>query len=285
MKAGFWMAPDGADETMTILPVGGDDLGPALGKRPVSFLATAGAEELIARCPRAAALLPEVTAALRRQTAAGQGILFDLTDLSDEERDLIGQTMGEGEVSGVVALPEGVVAQVQESVLAGLWRIRFNDAEGVLIGDYLEVGGIPEVVKRAVLLTGTDLDPGEPPAGAMNVMPVLAEIRERMLAHRPGQECHIISFSLFPMSPADMDYLQERLGHGPIQLVSRGYGSCRIVSTLARHVWSVQFFNAMGTVILDTLEIGDVPAAACAADEDFADSAERLKEISEAYFA
>jgi hydrogenase-1 operon protein HyaF len=40
----------------------------------------------------------------------------------------------------------------------------------------------------------------------------------------------------------------------------------------------------MDTPILDTLEIGDVPAAVCAANEDFVDSAERLGEIIEAYF-
>jgi hydrogenase-1 operon protein HyaF len=285
MKAGFWVSPEGADEAMTIMPVGGADLSPALGSRPVSFLATAGAEDLIARCPRAAALLPRLADTLEHQTAGAASVLFDLTEMSDDERELIGQTLGEGEVGGVVALPGGAVAQIQESVLAGLWRVRFADAEGRQIGDYLEVGAIPEAVRRAMLVSGTDIDPGVAPAGAMNVMPLIAEIRERMMAHRPGDPSHTISFTLLPMSPEDMDHLQERLGHGPVKLVSRGYGSCRIQATAARNVWSVQFFNAMGTVILDTLEIGDVPAAACAADEDLQDSAERLREIAEAYFA
>jgi hydrogenase-1 operon protein HyaF len=40
----------------------------------------------------------------------------------------------------------------------------------------------------------------------------------------------------------------------------------------------------MDTIILDTLEVGDVPVSLCAADEDFQDSAERLGEILEAYF-
>jgi hydrogenase-1 operon protein HyaF len=82
-----------------------------------------------------------------------------------------------------------------------------------------------------------------------------------------------------------MAFLQQVLGDGPVQLVSRGYGHCKVTATGARNVWSVQFFNAMSTIILDTLEIGDAPAAARAADEDFHDSAERLREIHEAYFA
>jgi hydrogenase-1 operon protein HyaF len=49
-------------------------------------------------------------------------------------------------------------------------------------------------------------------------------------------------------------------------------------------VWSVQFFNTMDTILLDTVEIGDVPIVACAAEEDFRDSAERLREIEDAYF-
>jgi hydrogenase-1 operon protein HyaF len=57
-----------------------------------------------------------------------------------------------------------------------------------------------------------------------------------------------------------------------------------VLATGLRDVWSVQFRNAMDTTILDTLEIGDVPAAARAANEDFQDSAERLGEIIEAYF-
>ena len=93
----------------------------------------------------------------------------------------------------------------------------------------------------------------------MNVMPVLAEIRERMATHREGHASHVINFTLLPMSDADIDHFCATLGNGPIQLFSRGYGSCRVLATGARNVWSVQFLNAMDTPILDTLEIGDVP--------------------------
>lgn len=41
----------------------------------------------------------------------------------------------------------------------------------------------------------------------------------------------------------------------------------------------MQFFNAAGALILDTLEVGDVPVALGAADEDFEDSAQRLAEL------
>ena len=46
-----------------------------------------------------------------------------------------------------------------------------------------------------------------------------------------------------------------------------------------RDVWRVQYFNSMQTLILDTLEVVDVPEVALAAPEDLADSKERLGEL------
>ncbi|HEY8063342.1 MAG TPA: hydrogenase expression/formation C-terminal domain-containing protein [Methylosinus sp.] len=283
MKAGFWIAPDGSDDAMTVMPIGYD--AEAEAKRSViAFLATASGEQAVAECPRTAALLPQLADALQAQRADAPGRLFDITDYEEKERALIGQVLGEGEVSGVAVLPDGVTAQIREASMAGLWRVRFGDAEGRLTADYLEIASIPHVVERAATVTAERIAIGAEPEGAMNVMPMLAEIDARMRGREPGDPSHVINFSLLPVSEIDMEHLQQTLGNGPVQLISRGYGSAKITATGARNVWSVQFFNAMGTIILDTLEIGDTPAAACAADEDFHDSAERLREIHEAYF-
>jgi hydrogenase-1 operon protein HyaF len=284
MKAGFWVAPEGAEDAMTIMPLDLDapESGPASGAVP--FLATASGEALARRCARAAELLPQIAAALERQTASAPGRLFDLTDLGAEDRELIAQVLGQGEVFGLVALPDGIIAQIQEATMAGLWRVRFQNADGALVADYLETASIPEIVKRAAIVNMRDVEVGTPPSGAMNVMPVLVEIAERSAAHEPGAPSHIINFSLLPMSPDDMAHLQAQLGAGAVRLSSRGYGTSRVLSTAVRNVWSVQYLNSMETVILDTLEIGDPPAAICAADEDFRDSAERLREIYDAYF-
>lgn len=284
MKAGFWVAPEGAEDAMTIMPL---DLALDSGRSAsgaVSFLATASGEALARRCARAAALLPAIAGALENQTANAPGRLFDLTDFGAEDRELIEQVLGEGEVSGVVALPDGLIAQIQEATMAGLWRVRFQNADGALVADYLETASVPEIVRRGAVVNARDVEIGTPPAGAMNVMPVLAEIAERAAAHRPGAPTHTINFSLLPMTAEDMAFLQRQLGAGPVRLLSRGYGACRVLATAVRHVWSVQYLNAMDAIILDTLEIGDPPVAVCAADEDFRNSAERLREIHEAYF-
>lgn len=290
MRVGFWSEPEGEDVQMTVMPVGHDGgtgrHGGLTGAGAISALASLDGAELARQCPGAAALLPQMAAALAAQRADTPTTIFPLDQLSEPERRLIGDVLGEGEVSGLVALPDGQTAQIQESVLAGLWRIRIGSDGGGPTLDYAEVGAIPELARRAAHdFTAPDLTVAGAPDGAMNVMPLLAEIRERMSAHRPGAGAHVVNFTLLPMSPADMAFLQTTLGNGPVQLFSRGYGTCRVLATGARHVWSVQFTNAMDTVILDTLEIGDVPAVACAADEDFQDSAERLNEILEAYFS
>jgi hydrogenase-1 operon protein HyaF len=48
-------------------------------------------------------------------------------------------------------------------------------------------------------------------------------------------------------------------------------------------VWWVKYYNSEDALILNSIEIVDVPEVACAAVEDLADSAERLAEILEVY--
>lgn len=286
MKAGFWDAPEGAAQPVNVFPIGEESLDAAkvslTAAGALAKLATLDSAELAKSCPNAVALLSRIADAIEGQKSDAPTQLFRLANLNDLESKLVADVLGEGEVAGVVALPDGSLAQIQESVLAGIWRVRL---ETDATSEYLEIGAIPEIVRRAAAdLTSADFEIGQVPEGAMNVLPVLAEIRERAQAWRPGIRSQIINFTLLPMSPVDMSFLQDTIRNGPIQLVSRGYGTCRVLSTGIRNVWSVQFFNAMDTIILDTLEVGGVPAVALAADEDFEDSAERLREIIEAYF-
>jgi hydrogenase-1 operon protein HyaF len=286
MKVGFWDAPEGAEQPVSVFPIGEESLNASSGSLTaagaLARLATLDSVELAKSCPNAVVLLSKVADAIAAQKADAPSQLFRLGNLNDLESKLVADVLGEGEVAGVVALPDGSLAQIQESVLAGIWRVRL---ETDATSEYLEIGAVPEIVRRAAAdLTAVDFEIGEVPEGAMNVLPVLAEIRERALAWRPGIRSQIINFTLLPMSPVDMSFLQDTIRNGPIQLVSRGYGTCRVLSTGIRNVWSVQFFNAMDTIILDTLEVGGVPTVALAADEDFEDSAERLQEIIEAYF-
>jgi hydrogenase-1 operon protein HyaF len=93
----------------------------------------------------------------------------------------------------------------------------------------------------------------------------------------------VVNFTLLPLSESDVEVLTATLGQIPLSIRSEGYGNCLIYATGLRHVWAVQYTNSMGKIILDTLEVGAIPASACAAREDFEDSAVRLGEMLEAY--
>jgi len=86
-----------------------------------------------------------------------------------------------------------------------------------------------------------------------------------------------------PCTDEDMEYLVATLGSGPAVILSRGYGNCRITSTGTRNIWWVQYFNSQDTLILNSLEVSQVPEVACAASEDIEDSKNRLDEILEVY--
>ena len=182
MKAGFWVAPESENAAVAVTPIEPALLSPKRDR----FLGTPAADDLIRRCAGAAAVLPELAEALAAQKAGRRGRLFDITEFGEDDRRLISEVLGEGEVGGVALLPGGVTAQIEELTFAGLWRVRFTDAEGLLVGDYLEVGAIPEAVREAMQSAAPEILIGAPPEGAMNVMPVLAEIRERMAAHAPA---------------------------------------------------------------------------------------------------
>ncbi|MFA5121982.1 hydrogenase expression/formation protein [Zavarzinia sp.] len=205
---------------------------------------------------------------------------LSLDRLNEADRALIDEALGEGEVSAVVAL-EGERIEIQEATLAGVWRLR-RHLSGGKREESVEVGAFPRAaVERA--FPASDLDiaarAAVPPAGVMNAAPVLFELQERARGYRPGDAPHVVNLSLLPLSPEDGAFLAEVLGQGATTILSRGYGNCRITSTNLPHVWWVRFYNSTDMLILDTLEVTDVPQVACAAAEDIADSAVRLADI------
>ncbi|MEW5738960.1 MAG: hydrogenase expression/formation C-terminal domain-containing protein [Myxococcota bacterium] len=221
-------------------------------------------------------LLEACVTALRRAAATGEGFLVPLEGLPAEASRFLDETLSTGEVSLTVAGRHRY--EVTESTLPGLWRVTTRDGERVL-SRHLEVGDVPRVVRAAAeTATKKELSIGRPPEGAMNVLPVLAELRHRSQQWRPGQPNHVMSFTLLPMNEVDVAYLEQQAGHGPVRGESKGFSRCAVELTAIRHVWSVKHFNAMDRLILDTLEVGDVPQALLAAPEDFEDSAARLSD-------
>ncbi len=211
-------------------------------------------------------------------------VQLDLDVMDGENRELVDRVLGEGEVSVIFA--GEVKAHIQESVLAGVWRIRYLDGDERLLADTIEVAAIPHLVTESTFARAAPVAAAEThsiPDGVRNAPPLLAEINDRLAAYRVGDDAHVINLTLLPQTEQDLAFLAERLGQVRVSILSRGYGNCRIVSTGTRFVWWVQCFNSRDKNVLNSLEITQVPSVACAAQEDIRDSAERLGPILEAH--
>ena len=205
------------------------------------------------------------------------GATLNLRDLDATMRDVINQSMGFGEVSAFTTAPEHW--RVQETAFSGIWRVLKVADDGAMVVDRLETGDIPAPLTDTMLLTATaDLVPPEYPTGCMNAQALVEEIRMQAAGWKSGDAAHVINLTLLPVSDADLDTLYGWLGHREVSILSRGYGNCRITSTRLKNVWWVQYFNSMDALILNSIEVIGMPEVALAADEDFTDSVERLRE-------
>jgi len=210
--------------------------------------------------------------------------IADISALDAPNRELVNQILGEGEVS--LSYRDGVRVIMQESVLAGIWRTFYLNADGGIARDLIEVCDVPVLARRPPRPDGSEQlvrKPGD--AAVMNAPAILTELAEQLHRWRPGAAAHVVNLTLLPLSEADLQFLEDTLGQGPVHTLSRGYGDCQIDSTAWPGIWRVRFTNSMGTLILDTLEVTDIPAVACAAREDLLDSAQRFRELLEPYWA
>jgi hydrogenase-1 operon protein HyaF len=208
----------------------------------------------------------------------GQAPALDLVGLAPDALRVLNETLGEGEVAAIVEGEPQI--RIQESVFTGVWREQHVDPDGTLRHDYLLAAPIPAVVaalareRAAPTLRTLPL-----PAGAMNVPALIHELQEAMDRSGPEVPAHVINLTLLPLSPEDSAHLDQVLDGGAVVILSRGFGNCRISSTAARHVWRVQYFNNMQTLILNTVEVVEIPEAAIAAREDLVESRQRLAEL------
>lgn len=207
----------------------------------------------------------------------------DLNDVDAAAVEILNQVLGEGEVRIRITAQFNGTREVraQETVFAGIWRERHYDAAGNVQHDYLLAAPAPPIVLEAAQRGAAASLPVEIalPDGVMNGPALLTEIREHLRGWRPGQPAHVINLTLLPVSPEDHALLTSVLPVGPVAMISQGFGNCRITSTGVRHVWRVQYFNGMQTLILNTIEVVDLPEVAQAAAIDLADSRERLQEL------
>lgn len=230
--------------------------------------------EVLAAAPGARQVLGEILAHLRRRQAGEVTPILDLRGHSEADRRLLDQLLGEGEVSARIGGGAGV--RLQESIFAGVWRV-FGVGR-----DHIEVAPAPALLGHAARIdavTDALVPPATLPDGVMNAPAILTELQDRTAHWRPGSATHVINLSLLPLSEQDVPFLDACLGEGAVVVLARGYGNCRISNTRVPNCWRVRYFNSQDALILDTIEVTELPEVVLAAPEDLADSLERFEDV------
>ena len=238
-------------------------------------------EEIAGRAAAREALV-QVLALLDQAADGAAGGQVSLLALPAEDRQLINQVMGEGEASAIVREESSPLeVRIQESVFAGVWRL-MTFSDGALVDDVVEVGPVPALL-RVVAEEDAEREYrpwlGPLPPNVQNAPLLVDEVRDQVARWQPGHTSHVVNLTLLPVTPEDIGFLDHQLGTGRVLLLSRGYGNCRISNTRLPNCWRVVYYNSMDKVILNTVEVVDMPEVAMAAPEDLRDSHERLSDV------
>ncbi len=214
---------------------------------------------------------------------------MSLLHLSPTDITMINRVLGEGEVSATISSEltdetdnqaDAVTRiEIQETMLIGIWRIIARKGQQTVY-DTLEVNAIPALIKQiAEQDTQCEYQPAPIPDALYNVPPIVHEVQNYSQTWRVGAPIHVVNLTLLPVSDIDIAYIDNQLGTGRITVLSRGYGNCRITNTLLPNVWRLVYYNSMDKVILNSIEVSDIPEVACASLEDLTDTHERLIEV------
>lgn len=229
--------------------------------------------------------LREALVQLGHAIQSGENRSVSLNGLPQADLKLINTVLGEGEVSALVGSAGDASTQlrVQESVFAGVWRV-VQTVGGLMVSDTIELGYVPQALKDAARQDIWDSVPrwqGPLPLNVQNAPLLLSEIEDQWTQWKPGQSAYVVNLTLLPMSVEDIGFMDHHLGTGRVLILSRGYGNCRITNTCMPNTWRVVYYNSQDLVILNTVEVTELPDVAQAAREDLEDSCERLKEVLE----
>ena len=241
--------------------------------------------EEVASLVLACAALRESLVQLGHALNEGGNRSVSLNGLPEADLKLINTVLGEGEVSALVTTQgdDSTELRVQESVFAGVWRV-VQTANGRVVSDTIELGYVPQALKdtaRQDVQASMPRWQGPLPPNVQNAPLLLSEIEDQWKLWKPGQSAYVVNLTLLPMSVEDIGFMDHHLGTGRVLILSRGYGNCRITNTCMPNTWRVVYYNSQDLVILNTVEVTELPDVAQAAREDLEDSYERLKEVLE----
>lgn len=118
--------------------------------------------------------------------------------------------------------------------------------------------------------------PGEPGLTG-NAPPLLRELVELVRRLLDTGETSAIDLSALPLTPADLDWLREKLGEGEIAATLQANGESTLAETACPGVWWVTHRNEQGAVTSQFIEVAFVPELVKAHPQDVALGQEQLE--------
>lgn len=110
-----------------------------------------------------------------------------------------------------------------------------------------------------------------------NAQPLLRELLEMVNRLLETGEASAIDLSALPLTPADLDWLRERLGQGEIAIALQASGESTLAETACSGVWWVTHRNEQGAVASQFIEVAFVPEMVKAHPQDVAVGREQLE--------
>jgi len=110
-----------------------------------------------------------------------------------------------------------------------------------------------------------------------NALPLLRELLEMVRRLLDSGESSAIDLSALPLTPADLDWLRDKLGTGEISVVLQANGESTLDETACPGVWWVTHRNEQGAVTSQFIEVTFVPELVKAHPQDVAIGREQLE--------
>jgi len=110
-----------------------------------------------------------------------------------------------------------------------------------------------------------------------NAPPLLRELAEQVRRLLETGEPSAIDLSALPLTPADLDWLRDRLGSGEIAVPLQANGESTLNETACPGVWWVTHHNEQGAVTSQFIEVAFVPELVKAHPQDVAIGLEQLE--------
>jgi len=110
-----------------------------------------------------------------------------------------------------------------------------------------------------------------------NAPPLLRDLAEQVRRLLETGEPSAIDLSALPLTPADLDWLRDRLGSGEIAVTLQANGESTLNETACPGVWWVTHHNEQGAVTSQFIEVAFVPELVKAHPQDVAIGLEQLE--------